>query len=466
MTQPRQADEWAQALKGAGRRAGWVTWMCWALILGVIVAMNLLRAQGRPDAAARTAPVDPREVVSVQLRLMSRYAVGYHLLLAKTGKADAGQDLVKDVRRSAQSAVEKLRAVMVVGELKGPAAALTALRELDRAVFRDDLWRDADTLSVIYRSSPEQVDPAARQALVERHGWFGWLALSNGLPDDAPARELAIVPAQRTFWTLVMALVLAVTGLVCGIGLLIIAIVTLRRRPWRKYAQEVLPEAGSGSAFIEGFVIYLLGMIAVAVAGAALFAAVPPWWTWVSGLFVILAALWPRWRGVGWAPLRRGLGWYRVRSGWREPLAGVAGYVAGLPIMASGVLVTLVLSRFASGEGPAHPIVKDLATGGAWQIAGLYLLACAWAPVVEETMFRGLLYHHQRRLTGWIGSGVLVGVVFAALHPQGWTAIPALGSIGFVLAGIREWRGSIFASMTAHALNNGVVVTILVMAIA
>ncbi len=31
-------------------------------------------------------------------------------------------------------------------------------------------------------------------------------------------------------------------------------------------------------------------------------------------------------------------------------------------------------------------------------------------------------------------------------------------SIGIVLAGLREWRGSVIASITAHACNNFVVV--------
>jgi membrane protease YdiL (CAAX protease family) len=50
-----------------------------------------------------------------------------------------------------------------------------------------------------------------------------------------------------------------------------------------------------------------------------------------------------------------------------------------------------------------------------------------------------------------------VAFVFAALHPQGWTAIPVLMSIAVVLGILREWRGSSIASMTAHALNNAAV---------
>ena len=60
-------------------------------------------------------------------------------------------------------------------------------------------------------------------------------------------------------------------------------------------------------------------------------------------------------------------------------------------------------------------------------------------------------------------SALGTGVIFAAVHPQGWTAIPALGAIGFVLALIREWRGGLLASMAAHALNNGTLLTLMLL---
>jgi membrane protease YdiL (CAAX protease family) len=62
-------------------------------------------------------------------------------------------------------------------------------------------------------------------------------------------------------------------------------------------------------------------------------------------------------------------------------------------------------------------------------------------------------------------SGLISSLIFAAVHPQGWTAIPVLGAIGFVLASIREWRGTFIASATAHALNNAVVTTFVILAL-
>jgi membrane protease YdiL (CAAX protease family) len=41
--------------------------------------------------------------------------------------------------------------------------------------------------------------------------------------------------------------------------------------------------------------------------------------------------------------------------------------------------------------------------------------------------------------------------------------IPALAGLGMTLSWIREWRGSLIAPMTAHAINNGVMLAMNVM---
>ena len=91
-------------------------------------------------------------------------------------------------------------------------------------------------------------------------------------------------------------------------------------------------------------------------------------------------------------------------------------------------------------------------------------------PIVEEITFRGVLYRGLRvrpvggSALGSIAIGGLVsGFIFAAIHPRGWVAIPALGAIGFAMALAREWRGSLIAPMVMHAINNTVVMTVMVL---
>jgi membrane protease YdiL (CAAX protease family) len=123
--------------------------------------------------------------------------------------------------------------------------------------------------------------------------------------------------------------------------------------------------------------------------------------------------------------------------------------------------IALQLSKLA-GATPTHPIINYV-NKGPLQVFLLYVVACVWAPISEETMFRGALFADLRARYSWLISAPIVGFVFAAVHPQGPTLIPALGGIGVAFCGLREWRGSLIASMTAHALNNGTVMTILVL---
>ena len=50
--------------------------------------------------------------------------------------------------------------------------------------------------------------------------------------------------------------------------------------------------------------------------------------------------------------------------------------------------------------------------------------------------------------------------VFAAIHPQGVLAVPALAgvSIGFCIT--REWSGSVWPGVLAHGFHNGVMLAL------
>ena len=213
--------------------------------------------------------------------------------------------------------------------------------------------------------------------------------------------------------------------------------------------------------FLEAFALYLCGQIALSIAITLIFKRGGLELEWVMLLLLPVAFFWPLWRGVSWSELRRGLGWHRGRGVFREIGAGLAGYVGVLPIFAVGILLTLLLNRLAHSTA-THPIQEQIGEGF-WNHVQVYALACVWAPIVEETMFRGALFHHLRQRWGWAASAGLVALLFAAIHPQGWTAIPALGSLAVGFAALREWRGSIIAPITAHALNNFIVSTVMIL---
>jgi membrane protease YdiL (CAAX protease family) len=176
---------------------------------------------------------------------------------------------------------------------------------------------------------------------------------------------------------------------------------------------------------------------------------------------LILALCWPCLRGYKWRDVRMALGWYRGRGILREMGAGILGYLAGLPLLAVMFIPVLILSR-TTGSVPSHPIVNRI-NENPFALLLIMGLACIWAPFVEETFFRGAFFGYLRRRLHWSVSGILTGLLFAVIHPQGWIAVPLLGTIGFTLSAIRHWRSSIIASVTAHALNNGVVLILAIL---
>jgi membrane protease YdiL (CAAX protease family) len=75
------------------------------------------------------------------------------------------------------------------------------------------------------------------------------------------------------------------------------------------------------------------------------------------------------------------------------------------------------------------------------------------APLVEETLFRGLLYPAARAVGGPTVAAFGVSIVFAAVHMSAGAYLPLLG-LALVLAGLYEATDSILAVTLVHALSN------------
>ena len=102
----------------------------------------------------------------------------------------------------------------------------------------------------------------------------------------------------------------------------------------------------------------------------------------------------------------------------------------------------------------------------------IVVLAVILAPLVEETMFRGMLYRHLREATtrwgrfgSFLASASLVSLLFAGIHPQGWKAVPALMVLALGMNLLREWRGSLLPSMMVHGIHNGLMTLMLIVAV-
>lgn len=485
-----------------GPLGGTLAWLVILAIAGFIFLSNNLSQQTlhnlAPSAFQAPAAQALEEVPSpdVQFVLTGRYLVGAERMLATmpepTPPAD-GEAGATDAAGMAATFAEQmddfaasdparlLRSAIVAGELLGPDAALDRIEQAEDAlaepsdlpVYGDEaaaaLERDAASLRQIYSAGPDALPADRRDELTERHGWFGRLALVYEADASNAERAEVMAKASRTTWTLIGGVTIAGLAFVVGLVVFVIAIVMIAsgRLRWR-YASP----APGGSAYVEVFALFLFGFLAVSLVSQTIVGSGGP--NLSSYLVWLLLAL-PAWalvRGARGGEFRSALGWHTGQGVIREVFAGVTGYLAGLPVALVGIGLTLVLITiagfFATGDEPiqpTHPVMEQIGKGSVPAILGVYLLACVWAPLTEETFFRGALFHHLRGRFTAVFAALTTALLFAAIHPQGWVAIPALASLGFVFAMLREWRGSLIAPVVAHAINNGFIMTLLVLAV-
>jgi membrane protease YdiL (CAAX protease family) len=82
-----------------------------------------------------------------------------------------------------------------------------------------------------------------------------------------------------------------------------------------------------------------------------------------------------------------------------------------------------------------------------------------WAPLTEEAIFRGALYRHLRGRAGTAVCTIATALVFGLMHGYALPLLIPIITLGVIFALMREWRGSLVASITAHFLHNATVLT-------
>jgi membrane protease YdiL (CAAX protease family) len=138
-------------------------------------------------------------------------------------------------------------------------------------------------------------------------------------------------------------------------------------------------------------------------------------------------------------------------NGGREAALVTTGMVA-IPFAMAG---TTVLAAFAAGEpallpskllsaDPIQSWERSLSFMGAMKIL---FISCFAAPIVEELLFRGLLYRAWERQWGWIPSLVLTSLCFGLFHIHNFIATSL---ISVVLICMLRRTGTLRATILAH----------------
>jgi CAAX protease family protein len=165
---------------------------------------------------------------------------------------------------------------------------------------------------------------------------------------------------------------------------------------------------------------------------------------------ITIAFCWAAVTGMGRRPFWESLGW-----SW-------AGYSVWYWLLFSGVIIvalvlaTQLLSRFLP-QSEENSFTELLKSSMRVRVA-IAVLATFTAPLVEETVYRGVLFSAFRRSVGLVGTVLLVTVMFAGVHVLqyvgAWVTIAGLTLLSLVLTLIRARTKSILPCVLIHTVNN------------
>jgi membrane protease YdiL (CAAX protease family) len=431
-----------------------------SIALSCLLILASITVSQMSSTASRTEQKRLNEhgpVPGFTIQLTGRYTVGMKSILGSALVADPTLSELKATIEASDNPRIHLFFLPILMELSGNEDNLREVERMAESPGRDPVAVEASAFLKLYRQGSESLSREETR-IIENYGWIGKLALSYGKPDSDPARSQVLQSAIKTFIAAIAFMAIVLAALAAGLVLFIIAIV--QRRKGRLRSKLVMP-VSPGDSLLEAFALFLAGLIALPALAQSLLPGLEAAAAFFTFPIILLALFWPGIRGSKGKDVRKAIGWHRGEGVMREMGAGIVGYIAGLPLLGFALIPVLLLSRSA-GSVPSHPIVNEI-NNDPVSLTVILALACVWAPVAEETFFRGALFGFLRRRWHWSAAGIVSAFIFAIMHPQGWIAVPLLGTIGFTLSAIREWRGSIIASMTAHALNNGVVLLLTIL---
>lgn len=510
---------------------GWLSWIVIAAFTLFILGNTTIQQFGEQETVTEATPNDLLQVnlqakmIVGQKELMGSTAGDLNGLTAKDDAADevaapdtdpdtdavpaspdptnlsdppAGdaaslrEAAIKNQQRAALdtgSYEQRLCNAAIINEMEGPIAALNYLDELQQKVTDNQFERsqrqiemESSTRRLLesYRGGDLDQDILTDQEqnqLKDRLGFCGDLLLHPPGSDTDDRKQLAL-QSQTVTVVAVVGVVMAILFFLFGIValLFILTYVLTGSSPSRFVATEV-----NHNVYVETFALWLVAFFGVQMLVQHLellktidqrMIANP---IFFFGSLIVL--IWPVLRGVTVSQLLSDIGW-KPKYFFRNTLLTVPAYAAWLPAVLVGFFFVFVLmgiaplpttaGEFSVPSMPGHPIQQVLANGNTLTWVTIIIAACIAAPIVEETMFRGVLYRHLRGLTmkhgltiSIIASAVLNGVIFASLHPQGILAVPLLTTLAIGFSLVREWRDSLWTSILMHAFNNSMVTLVM-----
>ena len=151
----------------------------------------------------------------------------------------------------------------------------------------------------------------------------------------------------------------------------------------------------------------------------------------------------------------------RFRLGWRDLAFGIGAFLLAIPVLLLSADIAVMVRTLVVGSPPdpiAHPTLElILGAPGDWRVWVILGGAIVGAPVLEETVYRGLLQTSVVRATGSrLVAILLVAALFALSHLAGgvpWHALVPIFVLGAICGLVMERRG-VGAAIATHGAFN------------
>lgn len=165
---------------------------------------------------------------------------------------------------------------------------------------------------------------------------------------------------------------------------------------------------------------------------------------------------------LAWLRVRGALSWRLlgpIRATARRIPVGVGVGVVGFLIVTT---LVLVVDRMVGGVEPPEQLALEASLGSGVAVVIGTLMAVVLAPVVEETIFRGVLFQALRHKMGVFPGMFLSGAVFAVVHTELSQPLYllALWMFGIWLAGAFHRTGTLLVPILGHATFNATAITL------
>lgn len=187
-----------------------------------------------------------------------------------------------------------------------------------------------------------------------------------------------------------------------------------------------------------------------------LLAYVPVVWITLLALRHLAASESPTRTLPTWRETFRTLGMRSEQPG-SDILAGALNYIMVMPLFFA---VTYLSHKiFQHYHTPINPVqFESMQAQNSLDRLLLLLVTAVGAPIVEELMFRGLLYPALKPAWGGkVGAALVSGAIFAIVHPTIPSGFLPIMLLGVTFALTYERRGSLLANIVMHAIHNALI---------